>query len=259
MHGSSTAYRLAAMPLVIGMPVMLMFNLDVPGGASNGTIGTLKSIRYTIDSDGNRYLQSCVIHSDDVKGNPLPGLGEGDIACFQDTRCVTLTHPYNRKSISVSRRQLPICPAFASTVHKAQGLTLPSAIVDLEGCHGSECPYVMLSRVKNFNSLFILRDFQIEKIRARPSESIRKEEMRLAKLGAASGSSLSQQSVVDESSPSTSQDPSSQTLQTAQRVAEFDFSWGAQARIKNDMFLLMKEIQGRIDCPPKVHIGKRKR
>jgi ATP-dependent exoDNAse (exonuclease V) alpha subunit len=38
-----------------------------------------------------------------------------------------------------------IMPGFAMTTRKAQGQTLQQVMVDLEGCTGTEAPYVMLS------------------------------------------------------------------------------------------------------------------
>ncbi|KAF9042365.1 hypothetical protein BJ165DRAFT_1321463, partial [Panaeolus papilionaceus] len=68
------------------------------------------------------------------------------------------------------------------TVHKAQGCTLRSAMVDLEGVSGTAQPYVMLSRVKSLETLFILRDFDIKKIQCRASEDVRNEFKRLNSL-----------------------------------------------------------------------------
>ncbi|KAF8415487.1 hypothetical protein L210DRAFT_3431350 [Boletus edulis BED1] len=65
------------------------------------------------------------------------------------------------------------------TTHKSQGLTLPQAIVDLEGCKGTESPYVLLSRVKSLDGLLILRPFSFKRITCRPSEDARKETRRL--------------------------------------------------------------------------------
>ncbi|KAF9039925.1 hypothetical protein BJ165DRAFT_1312197, partial [Panaeolus papilionaceus] len=65
------------------------------------------------------------------------------------------------------------------TVHKAQGCTLNSALVDLSDVSGTAQPYVMLSHVRSIKKLFIVRDFPIEKIQCRMSEDLRKEFMRL--------------------------------------------------------------------------------
>ncbi|KAF9039926.1 hypothetical protein BJ165DRAFT_1351156, partial [Panaeolus papilionaceus] len=71
-------------PLVIGMPIMLLSNLDVNGGATNGAIGTLKSIRYRTDCKGYRYLRSVVINTGVRSDLHAPELVNGDIACVAD-------------------------------------------------------------------------------------------------------------------------------------------------------------------------------
>lgn len=68
------------------------------------------------------------------------------------------------------------------TTHKAQGQTMERAIVDLEGCSGSEAPYVMLSRVKSLDRLLILHPFNKRKICCRQSEDTRIEEKRQSVL-----------------------------------------------------------------------------
>jgi hypothetical protein len=85
------------------------------------------------------------------------------------------THPYSHKVCTIKRTQVPIMPAFAMTTHKAQGQTMDKVIVDLESCHGTESPYVMLSRVKSLDGLRILRPFSITKIQCRQSEDTRRE------------------------------------------------------------------------------------
>ncbi|KZV80408.1 hypothetical protein EXIGLDRAFT_594862, partial [Exidia glandulosa HHB12029] len=71
--------------------------------------------------------------------------------------------------------QLPILPGFAMTTHKAQGETLDGALVDLQGCRGSEPPYVMISRVRRLSDLLILRPFDRSKIMCRNSQELRLE------------------------------------------------------------------------------------
>ncbi|KAJ3846310.1 hypothetical protein EV368DRAFT_10322, partial [Lentinula lateritia] len=63
------------------------------------------------------------------------------------------------------------------TAHKAQGQTLSTAVVDFEGCRGTEAPYVMASYVSSIDGLLLLRPFQLKKIqcRQRQSEDSRKE------------------------------------------------------------------------------------
>jgi hypothetical protein len=65
------------------------------------------------------------------------------------------------------------------TAHKSQGQTMHQAIIDLQSCHGTESPYVMLSRVTSLEGLAILRPFEKRKIQCRQSEDSRREAKRL--------------------------------------------------------------------------------
>ncbi|TFK86999.1 hypothetical protein K466DRAFT_451437, partial [Polyporus arcularius HHB13444] len=86
MHSGQTAHRLGKIPLVLGMPVMISQNFDVDGGVVNGTIGSLKSIRYRTDrSSGRRYLKSCVVSIPGLDGKALTGLECGDYPIMEDS------------------------------------------------------------------------------------------------------------------------------------------------------------------------------
>ncbi|KAH9847120.1 hypothetical protein C2E23DRAFT_690317, partial [Lenzites betulinus] len=68
------------------------------------------------------------------------------------------------------------------TSHKAQGQTFEKVIIDLEGCRGTEAPYVMLSRATSLDGVIILRPFALSKIACRVSEDLRKDNVRLREL-----------------------------------------------------------------------------
>ena len=55
-------------------------------------------------------------------------------------------------------------------------------VVDLEGCSGTEPPYVMVSCATSTNGLFVLQDFGMKQITKRRSEELRNEFLRLAYL-----------------------------------------------------------------------------
>ncbi|EMD36314.1 hypothetical protein CERSUDRAFT_37586, partial [Gelatoporia subvermispora B] len=58
--------HLGKIPMVIGMRILVTQNFDVDGGIVNGSMGVLKQIRYTTDSEGRRYALSCIVRLDDA-------------------------------------------------------------------------------------------------------------------------------------------------------------------------------------------------
>ena len=82
-----------------------------------------------------------------------------------------------QKGISVNRQHFPIVPRFSCTAHKAQGMTLRTAIIDLvpnpnQKAIDISVPYVPLSRVRRLEDLTILRPFHpdlIKKVQPHPA------------------------------------------------------------------------------------------
>jgi len=69
------------------------------------------------------------------------------------------------KGIYYTRKQFPVMLAFAITIHKSQGLSLESVIVDAgESTFGCGMVYVALSRVTSLNGLHLI-DISREKIK----------------------------------------------------------------------------------------------
>jgi hypothetical protein len=179
MDSAKTLSRLGRLPLVIGMPVMIAQNFDVPGGVVNGCTGTLAGVRYQVGADGRRYAISCIIDAPDTTPGIMPELPPQHVAIMQDTVKIKFRHPHSNSTISIKRTQLPVLPAFSITAHKAQGKTLPACIVNFTGCKGSEAPYVMVSRATSLEGLVILTPFPKDKICCRQNEDVRLEFRRL--------------------------------------------------------------------------------
>ena len=183
VHSGKSHGRMGRLPLVLGMPVLVSQNFDVEGGIVNGSYGTVKRIRYTVDENGVRKLTSCVIEVRDSNETTMPHLQHHEVPVLRDA--VDMTFKDRHKSggsVTIRRTQVPLVPAFAMTAHRAQGQTLSNVIVDLQSCRGSESPYVMLSRVTSLKGLLILRTFERKKISCNMSEELRTENRRLRVL-----------------------------------------------------------------------------
>ena len=93
---------------------------------------------------------------------------------------------WEAKSTNCSRLQLPNCLAWAITVHKSQGLTLPKAIIDFgEREYAAGLSFVAVSRVRALNDL-LFRPFSFERLqRIKNSKRLqdrKDEEKRLTSL-----------------------------------------------------------------------------
>lgn len=173
---------LGKLPLFPGMVVMVQENLAFSNRVVNGSQGIVKDIIYE-EQDGLRYPTVVYVH--------IPGSGSicanapDDIVpifpewtSFRWTRIIA----GQPTSVSVSRLQLPLLPAYAYTDYKSQGRSLATAIVDPSSASTLQGVYVMLSRVKALQGLAILRPFKAAKIEQRLSQELRTELNRLEEL-----------------------------------------------------------------------------
>lgn len=130
-HSGSTNQRLGKVPLVLGMRVMVAQNFDVNGGIVNGSIGTLKGIRYSLNRFGQRVLESCIVHLPDSTALPINGLPDGHFPIIADVTDMSGRAKYSGGCSVIKCWQVPIQPAYAFMCHRAQGQTYCSVIVDL--------------------------------------------------------------------------------------------------------------------------------
>ena len=154
---------------------MLKYNIDVSDGLVNGATGKVLHIvllansvtKVLVEFDnqeiGRRAKQESHFKQDYPTAVPI-------------SRVESRFNIGNRNAISACRRQFPLVLAWATTIHKVQGLTTDNIVVSFQGAFSAGQAYVALSRVKNLNGLHIL-DFDPRKIRV--NEEVNEEMDRL--------------------------------------------------------------------------------
>jgi ATP-dependent DNA helicase PIF1 len=119
--------------LKVGMQVMLIYNMDQEGGLVNGSRGVVERFTETVPPIPVVYFKS------------------------SNSSVEVPAHSWESEDMEgVYRKQIPLIAAYSITIHRAQGATLDSALIDI-GSSTFEVgqAYVALSRVKNLESLYI--------------------------------------------------------------------------------------------------------
>ncbi len=131
--------------ICIDARVMLLINKDIDNGLVNGSIGVVRHIEY-----GNKNLNEIHI--------------EVEFISKDKTFSIRLT-PHKEMHEDVVLWQFPIAPAYATSVHKIQGMTLSKIVVgNLSNFWSTQQLYVALSRVKNAGSIQFLRPSNKEQL-----------------------------------------------------------------------------------------------
>ena len=133
----------ALLELCKGAQVMLLYNMDVDGGLANGSRGVVTGFIDDIPLIKFMNGRELIIdwHSWDIE--------EGD-----------------QKVLKMN--QIPLKLAWCISQHKAQGMSLDLAEIDLSNCFEYGQAYVALSRVKTIEGLSIINDIDFDKVIAHP-------------------------------------------------------------------------------------------
>ena len=151
---------------------MLIHNIDVLDGLSNGTRGVLVDI----EKDSNNKVQRLIIQFDEEfqgfhKRRNNSAITRKYPGCTSIERYLCSYSLAKKKSVASSTAQVfqfPVVACFAATTHKFQGGTIvkPNTLaVDLRTVFEDAMAYVMLSRVQDVNQLFIVGQLPEEKFR----------------------------------------------------------------------------------------------
>lgn len=180
--------------LAVGMPAMVLMNIDTDSDLANGSRGTIMDIFLDPREDVGEtvsgkvhlsYPPAAILFKPLFGHNKrLRGLPAGIIPIFPSRRSFSLKGASQK--VVIDREQYSLTPAYAFTDYKAQGQTMNSVIVDLaKPLTGSLTPfnaYVSLSRGRGQFSIRLLRNFEEKLFTTHPSEQLRMEDDRLSDL-----------------------------------------------------------------------------
>lgn len=177
--------------MAIGMPVMVLMNIDTDSDLANGSRGVITDIfldprefvEPTVSGKVRLQYPPAAILFKPLYGRKksLPGLPAGTIPIFPSRRSFSLKNVVEK--VVIDREQFALTPAYAFTDYKAQGQTMETVIVDLAkpplGCLTPFNMYVALSRGRGRSKIRLLRPFEEKLFSTHPSEQLRREDDRL--------------------------------------------------------------------------------
>ena len=130
--------------------VMLTMNLWPSVGLCNGATGIVRHLIFQHDHQPPDLPIAVIVQFDNYRG---PSISHGMPSCVPICPCTASTELYDGLH---ERQQLPLRLAWAITIHKSQGLTLPKAWIDIgKSERTAGVSYVAISRVKTLSSCVI--------------------------------------------------------------------------------------------------------
>jgi len=142
--------------LSIGCRVMLRKNLCTERGLVNGALGTVRDIVYNVDQRPPSFPNLILVEFDNYSGPYI-------IENYFPILPIEVT--WREQSVDCCRKQFPLSLAYALTIHKAQGLTLEKATIDIgdrEMAPGLS--YVALSRVRKLENILFINSFNFSRL-----------------------------------------------------------------------------------------------
>jgi hypothetical protein len=143
--------------------VMLIKNLDVRDGLSNGVTGTIVKIVPGRMPLGQPEAVWIIFDEARVGGNTRHKVPNPPDVPPNSIKLQSQQEFFEFQGNKVTRYQYPLRLAWACTIHKTQGMTVPAAAVSLSRIFASGMGYVALSRVSTIQGLYI-QDFEDKRL-----------------------------------------------------------------------------------------------
>ena len=119
--------------LVNGMRVMLTVNLSIECGLTNGSLGTIVGILFfknQVQSESNQSpndLPTILVKFDKYRGHSVVNADGEDLGVPIDA----LSRTWYEGKVPFQRTMVPLVPAYAFSIHKAQGQTLDKMVLNV--------------------------------------------------------------------------------------------------------------------------------
>ena len=203
------------LPIVANMPVLITHNIATELHISNGSIGRLVKVVYEDEEESHDataisnptfpsntvyvrkplyalvQLPQCKLATalTDLQPTCIPIVPEQktikvDLKSILSSAQKRLLH--NKTTITITRCQLPLIPAYALTTHKCQGKTLQSGVIDIVPPPYSKPDlaqtYVPISRFTSLEAMAILRPFPRSILNQKPHPDMKAELQRLQSI-----------------------------------------------------------------------------
>ena len=159
---TNTGGLVKLLKLKIGAKVMLIVNIDIQDRLINGQTGIIRHIEFAQGNVCKAYIK----FFDEQAGSKVMRssyLGRQN-SWVPIEKCETeISIKKGSVSPSIKRTQFPLTLAWASTVHKVQGLNLEQCVIDFDlRKQKSFVPgqiYTVFSRVKTYDNLYCIGEF----------------------------------------------------------------------------------------------------
>ena len=170
--------------LKLGCKVILIHNIDTSDGLTNGQLGRLIGSITTEDGKTSKFI---VQFKNERVGRKSRSNNQAFTAKYPNGTViekVSFSYSLSKKASTASAKatliQFPLKVAHAITAHKIQGQTIPKPLkvaLDISSIFDDAQAHVMLSRVEEFEQIYILESLPEDKIRASAKALAELEEM----------------------------------------------------------------------------------